>query len=326
MRYFRALYFILLILGTAQPLRSQIEPNAKSTVSSDPVHFGDLIDIDVVGSLEFDWRGGITPEGYLNGLDRIQNQVYALCRTESEIAKAVSVEYGNFLRDPQVNVRILDRSRRPEVYLNGAVKTPHRFQIRRSVQLNELLISTGGITDTASGEITIFRPAGSTCERSAGSEGEAGFTPRKSAETLIIKIGDLLKGVPEANPNIYSGDVIDVTPAWPVYVIGGVNNPSQLALRSELTVSRAVASAGGVSKEGIADTVTIYRRGDGRSEVIEVDLPKVEGGSAPDIELKAFDIIDVAQKGRGRRQFPPVVDVENSRSLPNSQLPLRIID
>lgn len=326
LRYLCALFITVFFLGTATPARPQVSASDQQASNSDPVHFGDLIDVDVVGSFEYDWRGGITPEGYLDGLDRIQNQIFALCRTEAEIAKAVTDEYSTFLRDPQVIVRILDRSRRPQVFLNGAVKTPHRFQIRRSVRLNELLILTGGITDVASGEITIFRPAGSTCEATTKENGEPGFSARKSPETINIKISDLLKGVAEANPKIYSGDTIDVTPAWPVYVIGGINNPMQLALRSELTVSRAVASAGGVSKEGVEESVVIYRRADGRSEVIEADLTQIETGKARDIELKAFDIIEVAQKGRGRRQFPPVIENDASRSAANAQLPLRIID
>lgn len=325
LKYFRALLISVLILGTADPLRSQISPKPEVSAASDLVHFGDLIDVDVVGSFEYDWRGGITPEGFLDGMDRIPNQVYALCRSESEIARSVAAEYSAILRDPQVIVRVLDRSKRPEVFLNGAVKTPHRFQVRRSVRLNELLIQTGGITDVSSGEITIFRPAGSTCESSTNAEGETTYTARRSSETIRIKISDLLKGVDTANPLIFSGDVIDVTPAWPIYVIGGVNNPTQLALRSELTVSRAVASAGGISKEGAAGSAVIYRRGDGRPEIIEADLEKIEAGTAQDIQLKPFDIIEIAQKGRGRSQFPPVIET-SSRSGADAQLPLKIID
>lgn len=286
------------------------------------VHHGDLIDVDVIGSLEFDWRGNVSPEGFLDGFDSIEEQVFALCRTEAEVAEAVRREYSRFLRDPQIAVRILDRTKRPEAVMNGAVRNPHRFQLKREARLNELLILAGGITDVSGGEITIFRPAGSTCE--VIEDGTA--APSKVSRTISIKISDLLKGAPEANPEILSGDVINVIPAWPIFVIGGVNNPLQLALRSELTVLRAVASAGGVAKEGVAGNVTIFRRVDGRSEMIEADLTKIESGSSADIPLKPFDIIDVAQKERPKRQFAPVVETENLGIAAGQQLPLRVID
>ena len=104
------------------------------------IHFGDLIDVDVVGSFEFDWRGTLTPEGFLDGFDKIEAPVYALCRTEEQLASVITAEFVKTLRDPKVAVRILDRSNRAVAYLDGAVKIPQRFQIRRPVRLNELLV------------------------------------------------------------------------------------------------------------------------------------------------------------------------------------------
>lgn len=284
------------------------------------IHYGDLVDIDVVGSLEYDWRGTLTPEGFLEGPDSIEEQIYALCRTEAEVAEAVKAEFAKFLRDPEVIVRILDRSKRPEAMLSGAVRTPHRFRILRTVKLNELLILSGGITDAASGEISIFRPAGASCSDTP--------TPGtdKVSQTINIKISDHLKGAAEANPDIASGDIVTVVPAWPIFVIGGVNSPTQLSLRTQTTVSRAVASAGGVAKEGIATDVTIFRRGDGRAEVIETSLSKIESGETADIELKPFDVVEVGQRGRPKRQFPPVIESNVTGVTSGMQLPLRVID
>ncbi|MDM7924024.1 MAG: SLBB domain-containing protein [Pyrinomonadaceae bacterium] len=220
-----------------------------------------------------------------------------------------------------MTVRVLDRSSRPQVLLTGAVRTPLRFQLRRNPRLNELLIRTGGITDLASGEISIFRPVGTACVADG-----IDFVPRKEPATLSLKIADLLKGVESANPIIESGDIVEVVPAWPVYVIGGVNNPMQLSLRSELTVSRAVAAAGGIAKDGVSGTATIFRRRDGRSQVIDVDLSKIEGGSEEDIPLAAYDIVEVPQKGKEKRKFPPVIDDQSANRLSGDQLPMRVID
>ena len=60
--------------------------------ASDLVHYGDLIEVDVVGSYDYDWRGSVTPEGFLDGLDTLENQIYALCRSEDDLAATIQQE------------------------------------------------------------------------------------------------------------------------------------------------------------------------------------------------------------------------------------------
>src|SRR5215203_530127 len=227
------------------------------------IHFGDLIEVDVVGSLEYDWRGSLTPEGYLDGLDTLPDQVYGLCQSEADLS--VAIEKGlKFLNNPKVAVRILDRSNRAVAFLSGAVRSPKRFQIKRPVNLNELLVLSGGITDRSSGEISIFRPPNLNCsEPRTTSEGEFVKASQASGPEMInIKIADILRGDQAANPQILSGDIVTVSEALPIYVIGGVNSPQQVALRNQLTLSRVISMAGGLAKEGNTK-ITIFRR-DGR--------------------------------------------------------------
>ena len=106
------------------------------------IHLGDVIDVDVIGSTEYDWRGTITPEGFLDAFDQIAKQVFALCRSEDEIAAEIAIEYGRILREPSVRVSIIDRSNRALARIDGAVRTPYRFRIQRPVRLNELIVHT----------------------------------------------------------------------------------------------------------------------------------------------------------------------------------------
>src|ERR1041385_1486396 len=114
-------------------------PSPTPVSEADLVHLGDVVDVDVVGSLDFDWRGTLTPEGYLNGLDKIEEQVYGLCRSETDIGTDIARYYAKFLRDPKVVVRIVDRTKRALSLVDGAVKKPQRFQILRPVRLRELI-------------------------------------------------------------------------------------------------------------------------------------------------------------------------------------------
>jgi protein involved in polysaccharide export with SLBB domain len=291
------------------------------------VHFGDLLEVDVIGSYEYDWRGTLTPDGYLDGLDTIENQIYGLCQTEDALSAAVQKELAKTLRDPKVAVRILDRSNRAVAYLSGAVRSPKRFQIKRNVRLNELLVLSGGITDRSSGEISIFRPPNLNCtEPRRSTEGQfVKASQPGGAQTLNIKISDILRGDPAANPEILSGDIVTVSEAMPVYVIGGVNVPQQISLRNQLTLSRAIATAGGLAKEGNS-AITIFRREDRETRSIKADLEKIASGQDEDPVLKPFDIVDVPQKGKPKRVRPPVIDKGIPMSSTLRALPLRIVD
>ncbi len=292
------------------------------------IHLGDVIDIDVEGNLEFDWRGPLTPEGFLAGPDTIPIPIYALCRTEGDVAAEVAAQYGKILRDPKIRVRILDRSRRAEAILDGAVRTPFRFQIRRRVRLNELLALSGGITDRSNGQINIFRPQSLNCRSTKKADVNdkiINASDENGATSMIIQISDLLSGSPQANPEILSGDIVTVAEAQPIYVIGGVNNPKQISSKALVTLSRAIASCGGLSKDADGERVTIFRRSGKTSETINADLSQIKQDKSKDIVLRPFDIVDVGQKGREKRRFPPQIDDAASRTKA-AGMQLRILD
>jgi len=109
-------------------------------------------------------------------------------------------------------------------------------------------------------------------------------------------------------------------------LIGGVAVPKQIASRSEITLSRAIASAGGISKEGLEDKITIFRREGKESSIIEANLKKIRANQAEDPLLRALDIVEIGEKGRERRKLPPVRETSTNESNNFTKLPLRIID
>jgi protein involved in polysaccharide export with SLBB domain len=322
-------------LLAAQSSAPEINPADKSPTEENLIHYGDLIDVDILGSAEFDWRGRLTPEGYLDGINFVEQPVFGLCRSEDEIALAVARGYEKLLREPKVVVRILDRSGRASSVLDGAVKKPQRFQIKRKVYLNELLIVSGGLTELASGEIRVFRPHNLSCvpetEKLTLDNGEKRERFVKTSEgggstAINIKISELLNGNKESNPQILSGDVVTVLEAEPIYITGGVNSPKQIAARSKITLSRAIDSAGGLTKEALENEVIIFRRVGNETKIIEASLSKIKAEQTEDIVLQEFDIIDVAEKGRARKKYPPVLQFSRTDENKTANLPLRIIE
>lgn len=302
----------------------------------DLVHYGDLIDIDILGSFEYDWRGTITPEGFLTGANFVGNDIYAVCQKPESIAKQIAKSYGRFLRNPKVIVTILDRSKRAHSTIHGAVKKPMAFKMRRKVHLNELIILAGGFTDNASGRIQIIRQPNASCAVTFELEKEAGSEQKGKRQEFMkintdkrlfsLNMADLLKGKKEANPQIFYGDVITVQKADPVYVMGNVEKPTMIYLRNELTVLRAIASAGGETKKADLGDITIFRREKGGTIVIKVNLDDVKKKKTPDFKLRAFDVVEVGGDEVNERKYPPIFRAKSIMSPKNSDFPVRVID
>ncbi|HZH33534.1 MAG TPA: SLBB domain-containing protein [Pyrinomonadaceae bacterium] len=288
-------------------------------VSEDLIHLGDVIDVDILGSLEYDWRGALDSEGFLSSLPYAANPVLALCRTEDELASEIAVAYTKFLRNPQVVVRVVDRSARQQARMFGAIRSPLRLQIERPVHLNELIVLAGGITERASGEIKIFRPAYSSCSETK--------TVQKQSETSTIKILDLLSGKNFANPLIRTGDIVTIEEAKPIFVTGGVAAPQQVLFRGQITLSRALASAGGFLRDADGTKIVIYRRlPSGGTKIVEADFDKISKKQSEDLALEPFDIVEVPQIGRTRNNRPPTLNGWENPEQNQLNLPLRIIN
>jgi protein involved in polysaccharide export with SLBB domain len=322
---FLILHFPTHAQNTDDTLVSKISKN-------DLIHPGDLIDVDILGSNEFDWRGTLTPEGNLDGLDFVDTPVYALCMTAEEVEKKVAEAYSKLLREPKVKVRILDRSNRPLATIFGAVKSEQRFQLKRPVLLNELIVLSGGFTDKSSGVIQIFRSSGQSCVATENTEpenadGRERFVRTSQTEgtmTMSYLVTDLLNG--KYNPQILSGDIITVLKANPIYIIGGVVNPTSISSREKMTLSRTIASAGGFTKDAETDKITIFRRNGISTDIIEADFEKIKSGNENDIILQDFDIVEVGVKGQEKNKFPPVIEKMDLSSKTIAGLPLRVID
>jgi protein involved in polysaccharide export with SLBB domain len=281
----------------------------------DRIHQGDVIEIDEMGGFEYDWRGQLNPEGLIDTLPKIAEPILARCLTTEALASAIVKEYRKFLREPVVRVRILDRTGRSNVFLYGAIRQPAQFHLKREIRLSELLIQGGGLTDRAGGNITVLEDPVGNC--GANSE---------QTKLTSIRITDILAGIPTANPLINSGDIISVEPVLPFYVVGGVNRPGRNAWRQGLTVSRAVASAGGVSGKGVSGNATIYRRDSSGPRTIAVDLKRAASDPKADLEILANDIIEIPLSGESERISPSFPEEPIMTASDRTKLPLRIID
>ena len=308
-----ALIVILLGLSTASLVPAQEQQSAPSapsvgfsqspSIDSQGIRNyllgpGDILDVRVFGQSEMNAVVEVDSDGNISSLPFLESPIPAKCRTEKAVQKDIADAYAKYIKNPQVSVRISERKSRQPATVFGAVRQPTRVLMQRRVKLNELMAASGGFTERASGTIQILHTEPVMCPQ-PGEEAEAAPIDGTKVPLQIVKIAELRAGLPQANPIIRPGDILQVTEAEPVYVTGSVFAPQGIFLRDQLTLSRALAMVGGVRKEANISGVKIYRQkpGEQTQETLIVDYGAIKKNKKPDVFLQAFDVIEVPEAG-----------------------------
>lgn len=259
---------------------------------------GDMLDVRVFGQPDLNALVEVDSDGNISSLPFLDTPIPAQCRNEKEVQKAIAAAYEKYLKKAQVSVRITERKSRPPATVFGAVRQPTRVQMQRKVRLNELMAVSGGFTERASGSIQIIHTEPLMCA-GPGEEKEAQAIDWTNNPLQVIKISDLSRNKPEANPFIRPGDFVLISEAEPVYITGSVVSPQGVFMKEHLTLSRALAMVGGPRKEAKTSDVRIYRLNPetGQQETLSADLGAIKKNQKPDIPLQAYDIIDVPEAG-----------------------------
>jgi len=221
------------------------------------------------------------------------SDVPAACLTEGELAANIAKIYLKYKRDPHVDVFVKEFQSQP-VSVTGAVRAASNFKLQRQVRLLELLSLAGGPTEKAGQTIQVVHAsAPSLCEKANG--------PAVTDDLGLVsyKLNDTLRGIPEANPYVRPGDVVQVLAADQVYIVGNVLRPMAIPLTEPLTVTRAIAIAGGTAPSTKRDKGRIVRQTPGSNGKVElyVDLGAIDKRKAQDVALLPNDIVDVPISG-----------------------------
>ena len=216
----------------------------------------------------------------------IATPIQAACRTESELTDAIAAAYKEYLVDPQITVTIRQFSSQV-VNLVGAVQRPGSFQLQRRVRLRELVTIAGGNTATAGDTIMLVSD-----EHRTACEGQ----PQDSQQGVrMVNTAAMLAGNDVSNPYVMPGDFINVVEAEQAFVVGNVYKPSPIALAQPVSLTRALAIAGG-QLPGSRNNIHIVRRAnDGQNTltVLKFDMKAILANKQEDPFLKPGDIVDV---------------------------------
>lgn len=320
LRFTALLVLTALCLLLGSDLRGQT-PSQLAANENYKIGPGDLIDV-VVSKNETLSRTGIRVShlGTIQ-LAMMETDMAAACLTERQLADAIREKYRKYLVDPYVMVSVREFNSNA-VAVIGAVNSPGRFQLQRAVRLVELLTFVNGTTPNSGRTAEIIRSG----RRSYCEETQL-ITPTDGEEEFIsVAIADAFKGGDQANPIIVPGDIVRIPDANQVnaYIQGNVRNGLTINLRDPVTLTQAIAMAGGPVAGAEMEKVRIRRQIPGsvnRSEML-ANVKAINQGKMDDILLQPNDIIEVPGPSGAKRVFQNIYRT----IIPGmTQLPIRVI-
>ena len=258
---------------------------------------GDELVGKVVGESQYDFETSVSEEGMIM-VPFSETPIVAKCKSEDQLRTELKALLSTYLKSPQLSLRVTDRKGRAPVTVYGEVKANQQIILMRQTRLAEVIAFSGGTTDEAAGMVQVFRTARPTCGAlTAEDNWEAMTSDPTDVPSKMFSLSAVKAGASEANPVIFPGDVIVVQKASPVYVTGEVRQPQGVSLKEKgLTLTQVIAMLGGVNREAKTKDIKIYRiKEGGPREIISANYDLIKKGQQADIELKPYDIVEVAK-------------------------------
>ncbi len=123
-------------------------------------------------------------------------------------------------------------------------------------------------------------------------------TAKQNGNMITVNLNDLVEsGDATNNITLEAGDIVTVPHAGIVYVLGAVTRAGGFVLandRTELSILKILALAGGMTPTAKSDHVVIIRKNDqGQQHEIQIDLKKILKRQAEDVQLQPSDVVYV---------------------------------
>ncbi|MBA2964532.1 MULTISPECIES: polysaccharide export protein EpsE [Ramlibacter] len=213
-------------LGPGDQIRVQVFQNPDLTVEARVSEQG-TISYPLVGSVNI---GGST-----------------IGQAEQKIAGAL--KSGNYLKQPQVNIVLL-QVRGSQVAVLGQVQKPGRFPLETTTtRVSDLLAAAGGVTPMGDDTLIVTGTrSGQPFRKVIDIPGL--FINQRSAEDIVVQ----------------GGDTIFVNKAPVYYIYGEAQRPGPYRIERGMTVQQALAQGGGPTPRGSTSRLRLTRTGpDGKA-------------------------------------------------------------
>lgn len=258
------------ISTTTNPNVSNSPLTAKPNLSIGP---GDLLQVNVLGAPDFDRQVRVSGDGSLV-LPLVGNlQVGGMTIREAEESIAQRLGQGGFFNNPSVSVLVKEYVAQG-ISVLGEVRKPGIYEMLGTRTLLDALSVAGGTTDKSGKWVTIThrdRP--------------------DSPETMELLPSD---SAAQKNAELRPGDIVVVSKAGVVYVVGAVRQPTEIVLvNPSLTVLQAIAIAQGTNPTAALDKTRLIRRSPAGQQEINIPLKQILEAKSADIPLLPDDVVFV---------------------------------
>jgi polysaccharide export outer membrane protein len=200
---------------------------------------GDLVRVTVFGSPELSAELRISQTGSITC--PLIGPVPVGGKSASEVETLLKQKYieGGFLKQPQIAVLVVEYESQ-KVSVLGFVQKPGQYALRTNGNIMDMLAEAGGvIPQNAADEATLLRADGSKEQ---------------------IDLDALFRGDQRQNITVLGGDRIYVPRAEQFYIYGQVQKPGMYRRERNMTVTRAISAAGGLTARGSERRVLLKRR------------------------------------------------------------------
>lgn len=257
---------------------SQCQPKALAgdhrAASNLEIGPGDMLDVSVFDVPELILKVRVGEDGAVD-LPLVGSMRWAgLSVNEAQERLAAKLVQNDYVKVPQVSILITEFATQ-SVSVGGEVNQPGIYPLPGPHTLFDAISAAGGFTANAGGTITVLHK----CD------------PSKPDKISIASNGTFQNPQSDIQP----GDMITVSKAGIVYVVGEVNKPGGFVMgnNSDLTVVKAIALAQGPTNHAKMNRASIVRYKGGRGEVINVDIKQMMRGREWDFPLQPDDIVYV---------------------------------
>lgn len=204
---------------------------------------GDVLRITVYQNADLTLDTRVSESGAISYPLLGQVQVGGLTISNTEKAIADGLRNGNFIRQPQVNV-LLMQVRGNQASVLGMVNRPGRYPIEvNGMRMSELLAQAGGVAQGGSDVVVL-----------------SGTREGKPFRTQVDVAAVFAAGSRMDDPIVLNGDTLYVDRQSTVYIYGEVQRPGPIRLDAGMTLMQALAAGGGLTQRGTERGIKVNRR------------------------------------------------------------------
>lgn len=255
--------YIILCLALVLSFSVNANPNEQK------VYPGDVIEVTIHQNPDLNTKTRVSEDGRIIFPLIGAINVAGLTPFEASNFIASNLKREGFLRNPQVNLIVLE-SKVKTVTVLGGVSKPGKYAIDLGARnLVDIISLAGGLRGESSKDIIVIKQVNGKPERFFYNLDEI----LSDSNLDLLSSGEL---------DLQVGDIVYVTNAPLFYIYGEVKRPGVYPMDGEMSVSQALAIGGGITQIGSKSGFIVKRKNE-LGKIEEVDVTESDLLEANDV-------------------------------------------